>query len=128
LVGSLTLSVTGVFMGFDRGLVGWLCAGLFGLMSIAFAATTVRPPRLTVDTAGFTIEVPWRRHRFEFVDCGEFRPLPSPILFSRGTVQFEWRPSDADRARRRDVQGLFGIGEVELAELLNRRRSAIVDC
>ena len=130
--------VVATFAGFsmvDGDLVGLFLLGFFGFGTVVALATIVRPTQLHIDSDGVTLVQPWRRIRYEFKDCSEFRMWRG---YHTAMVVFDHQSADRDRSLmsilNEQVSGsnswlpnTFGVSAPELAALLNDRRQRVVD-
>jgi hypothetical protein len=112
------------------GVGAWLASAFFGVGALFALALVVRPGQLTIDEDGMTLEQLWRRTRFDFDDCSDFRTGSIPVSGQR-IVSFDWTKARAPRLGRfnQRVSGgnsalpdTFGLTATELAHLLNGRR------
>jgi hypothetical protein len=58
--------------------------------TVVSLAILVRPSQLTIDDERLTSINLWRRVRFDFCECGEFRTWKNPAARSQSLVVFEW--------------------------------------
>lgn len=128
---SATFALGGVLMINDGAPMGWFVAGFFGLGAVVAIVTLVLPARLEIDADGMTLTQLWRRTRFDFEECSEFRTWSTPLAVVNTVVVFDYESSDRPRLARASVRlsgansalpDTFGLKASALAELLNKRR------
>jgi hypothetical protein len=135
LAGCVVATFAGFSMVVDGDLVGLFLLGLFGFGTAVALATIVRSTQLYVDSDGVILVEPWRRMRYEFKDCSEFRTWRGSHT---AMVVFNHQSADRDPSLlsilNEQVSGsnswlpnTFGVSAPELGALLNDRRQRVVD-
>lgn len=145
LIAVAFVAVSG-WLAFDSGstrpaseVIGWISLVFFGACLIAILWMLVSPPRLALSATGFRLAGNlWHRPTERvWIECGEFRArrigagLGRPNLVVYRTTRTDKRPlRSVNRAivggDESLVAGFDGLSAGELAELLNRYRSAAV--
>ena len=136
------LAISVVFNGFGTTLVmsgdatGWIGIIFFGPISMLALVQVVHPSELSIDAVGMTSVVLWRRDRYDFHECSEFRTWRTPSVRNMWIVVFDY---DAPRFQRRlarmnkrlsganaSLPDTYGLKAEALVELLNGRRDHVV--
>jgi hypothetical protein len=59
----------------DGEWIGLFVLSFFGFGTVVALATIIQPTQLLIDPDGMTLVQPWRRRRYDFKDCSEFRDV-----------------------------------------------------
>lgn len=120
----------GVVHGLTGGKIPLVVVGVLGLLLAAIAL--LRPPTLVLDATGVALRTPlgerWRR---SWAECEEFRSWRTFVVWNSAAEATRFpRRAAAWRKRAEADAGIVaqfgGLGAAELADLLNRYRSATI--
>jgi hypothetical protein len=136
LVACVVSTFAGFHMVVGGAWVGLFLLGFFGFGTVVAVATIIRPTQLRIDSDGVTLVQPWRRTRYDFKGCSEFRIWRSGY----GSSMVVFDDQSADRApgvlsilndklsgSNSWFPNTFGVSARELAALLNDRRQRVVE-
>lgn len=132
---SLAFTVAGMAMVAKHDALGWLAAVFFGACSVVAAVMLIRPARLRITDREMVLDQWWRHYRYDFLRCGEFRvwragPGQSTVTFDYDGRKLHTHLVGVNRAlgaRSQSLPDTFGVRPSELAQLLNERRTAVLE-
>jgi hypothetical protein len=135
LAGCVVATFAGFSMLMDSEWIGLFVLSFFGFGTVVALAAIIRPTQLLIDPDGMTLVQPWRRRRYDFNDCSEFRTWRG---YHTAMVVFDHRSPDRDAGLlsilNEQVSGsnswlpnTFGVSAPDMAALLNARRQRVID-